>query len=53
MYINRMTMNGAESMTTFDWIEVENQFDKVDLVSSYPGRTIINKFEYFLADLTS
>lgn len=52
VYLNRMMTNSNESMTTFDWIEVENQFDKVDLVSLYPGRTIINKFEYFLADNT-
>jgi hypothetical protein len=37
--------------TYLDMISAENYFDKIDLMNTYPGRTLINKFEFFMADI--
>ena len=37
-------------ISNIEWVRVEKDFVRVD-ITSYPGRSLINKFELFLADI--
>jgi hypothetical protein len=39
-------------MINLEWlVAIQKSYSKVDIYDAYPGRTLISKFELFLADL--
>ena len=47
---NETDLAKVAKISNIDWVRVENDFMRVD-INSYPGRSLIKKFELFLADI--
>ena len=44
--------NNENFMINLEWLAaIQKSYTKVDIYDAYPGRTLISKFELFLADL--